>query len=50
MFKGHRIIVIGDAHDSPHISQDRFKWSAIQESGVPSDERIAWSPTNIFIS
>ena len=26
MFKGHRIIVIGDAHDSPHISQDRFKW------------------------
>jgi len=26
MFKGHRIIVIGDAHDSPHIKQDRFKW------------------------
>jgi len=26
MFKGHRIIVIGDAHDSPHIPQDRFKW------------------------
>ena len=26
MFKGHRIVVIGDAHDSPHIPQDRFKW------------------------
>ena len=26
MFKGHRIIVIGDAHDSPKIPQDRFKW------------------------
>ena len=25
-FKGHRVIVIGDAHDSPHISQERFKW------------------------
>ena len=26
MFKGHKVIVIGDAHDSPHIKQDRFKW------------------------
>ena len=26
MFKGHRIIVIGDAHDAPNVSQDRFKW------------------------
>ena len=26
MFKGHRIIVIGDAHDCPHIAQNRFKW------------------------
>jgi len=26
VFKGHRIIVIGDAHDSPHIKQDRFEW------------------------
>ena len=26
MFKGHRIIVIGDTHDSPKIPQDRFKW------------------------
>lgn len=26
MFKGHRVIVIGDTHDSPHIKQDRFKW------------------------
>ena len=26
MLKGHRIIVVGDAHDSPHIKQDRFKW------------------------
>ena len=26
MFKGHRIIVIGDAHDSPNIKQNRFKW------------------------
>ena len=26
MFKGHRIIIIGDAHDSPKIKQDRFKW------------------------
>ena len=26
MFKGHRVIVIGDAHDSPKIPQDRFKW------------------------
>ena len=26
MFKGHRIIVIGDTHDSPNIPQDRFKW------------------------
>ena len=27
-----------------------FKWSACQESGVASEERIAWSPTNIYIS
>ena len=26
MFKGHRIIVIGDTHDSPKIPEDRFKW------------------------
>ena len=26
MFKGHKVIVIGDAHDSPNIKQDRFKW------------------------
>ena len=26
LFKGHKIIVIGDAHDSPNIKQDRFKW------------------------
>ena len=26
MFKGHRVIVIGDTHDSPKIPQDRFKW------------------------
>ena len=26
LFKGHKIIVIGDAHDSPSIEQDRFKW------------------------
>ena len=25
-FKGHKILVIGDTHDSPHIPQDRFKY------------------------
>jgi len=25
-FKGHKILVIGDTHDSPHIVQDRFEW------------------------
>ena len=25
-FKGHKVIVIGDTHDSPHIAQDRFFW------------------------
>ena len=25
-FKGHKILVIGDTHDSPHIPQDRFLW------------------------
>ena len=26
IFKGHKIIVIGDTHDSPKIKQDRFIW------------------------
>ena len=26
IFKGHKIIVIGDTHDSPKIKQDRFVW------------------------
>ena len=26
IFKGHKIIVIGDTHDSPKIEQDRFVW------------------------
>ncbi len=25
-FKGHKVLVIGDTHDSPHIPQDRFEW------------------------
>jgi predicted phosphodiesterase len=25
-FKGHRVLIIGDTHDSPHIPQDRFIW------------------------
>ena len=25
-FKGHKVLVIGDTHDSPHINQDRFIW------------------------
>ena len=25
-FKGHKVLVIGDTHDSPHLSQDRFHW------------------------
>ena len=25
-FKGHKVLVIGDTHDSPHIPQDRFHW------------------------
>ena len=27
-FQGHKVLVIGDTHDSPHIPQDRFKWIA----------------------
>lgn len=27
-FQGHKVLVIGDTHDSPHIVQDRFKWIA----------------------
>ena len=25
-FKGHKVLVIGDTHDSPKIPQDRFDW------------------------
>ena len=25
-FKGHKVLVIGDTHDSPHIPQNRFHW------------------------
>ena len=25
-FQGHKVLVIGDTHDSPHLSQDRFEW------------------------
>ncbi len=25
-FKGHKVLVIGDTHDSPHIKQNRFTW------------------------
>jgi len=25
-FKGHKVLVIGDTHDSPNISKDRFYW------------------------
>jgi predicted phosphodiesterase len=37
MFKGHRVIVIGDAHDSPHIKQDRFKWMGKYIKSVKPD-------------
>ena len=25
-FKGHKVLVIGDTHDSPDIPKDRFYW------------------------
>ena len=25
-FKGHKVLVIGDTHDSPKLSQERFAW------------------------